>query len=432
MQRLITLSRAIDRDSLIERFQAVRRRTTSLCDPLSPEDMTVQVETCASPTKWHLAHTTWFFESFVLAQHEPGFAPYDERFNLIFNSYYRTMGERHPRHRRGVLTRPGIGEVIAFRDTVDERVVRLLRRCDGKTLEDAAPLIILGLNHEQQHQELLLTDIRLLLHANPLAPAYREREDQELPAPPARALAWTELEGGVVEIGAHPDEHEFFYDNEGPRHRRFLEPYALADRLTTNGEYLEFIEDRGYERPELWLDLGIDAAERGGWRHPMFWRRDGGSGWLEFTLDGLVTLDLNAPLSGVSFFEADAFARWRGARLPTEDEWEHAAADIPIDGSFIESGRLRPAPDPADGAPLRQMLGEAWQWTRSAHEPYPGYRPPPGAVGEYNGKFMCNQYVLRGGSCATSRSHIRRTYRNFFEPDARWQFAGVRLARSIR
>ncbi|MGP1309396.1 MAG: ergothioneine biosynthesis protein EgtB [Phycisphaerales bacterium] len=415
----------LDRGDIIERYRSVRGTTLRLCDPLSPEDMMVQVELCASPTKWHLAHTTWFFETFVLKQFEPGFARYNEAFAVLFNSYYHQAGERHPRGRRGLLTRPGLGEVMAFRDVVDDRVANLIRSCNNETLAQIAVLIELGLNHEQQHQELLLTDVKLLLDANPLRPAYSEA-DVPAPARPARPLGWVEHAGGVVRIGHEGDG--FAYDNETPSHRVFLEPFALADRPITAGEFAAFVADSGYKRSELWLDEGwtwLQSRER----RPRYWSRSDGDRWTEFTMFGQRPLDAHAPMCHLSFFEADAYARWAGARLPTEAEWEHAAADVDIEGNFLERGRLHPDSDDASG--LRQMFGDVWEWTRSAHEPYPGYAPPPGAIGEYNGKFMCGQFIARGGSCLTSRSHIRPTYRNFFEPGAQWQYTGVRLARSI-
>ncbi len=428
----------IDRRTLLDHHRRVRSTTIALCDPLSAEDMAVQVEPHASPAKWHLAHTTWFFETFVLEAHERGFTPYDERFRVLFNSYYHGVGEQHPRRRRGALTRPSIGEVMAYRDTIDERVAALLARCDEATLAVIAPLIELGLHHEQQHQELLLTDVKLLLAANPIRPRYREEPDDGLADPAARGtagpLGWIGFDAGVVAIGH--DGPGFAYDNEGPRHRRFLEPFELADRLVTNAELLAFVEDGGYRRPGPWLDDGWTWVRGGDRRHPEYWRR-GDDGWREFTLHGERPLDPEAPACHLSFFEADAYARWAGARLPTEGEWEHASEGEEIAGNLLESGRLHPAPAPAPtraagGGGLRQMFGDVWEWTRSAHEPYPGYRPEPGAIGEYNGKFMCGSFVLRGGSCATSRSHVRRTYRNFFAPGAVWQLTGLRLARSPR
>jgi len=414
----------------------VRDATVGLCDPLSNEDMVVQVAEEASPAKWHLAHTTWFFETLVLEEYEPGFQPYDETFRVLFNSYYRLLGERHPRRQRGLLTRPGVGEVLAYRDTVDERIVDLLRGATGAVFERLAPILRLGLNHEQQHQELLLTDIKLLLHANPLQPSYlidaADTEPSEDPGP----MRWIPYEAGVTEIGRDSAKHEngFAYDNETPRHRRFLEAFELASRLVTNGEFAEFISDGGYKNPALWLDDAWAVVQNEGWSSPLYWRRDSDNGWSEFTLSGRRPIDPNAPVSHLSFFEADAYARWASARLPTEAEWEHAAGPqwdrAMYAPGFLESGALSApglAPDPP---PVAQLAGALWQWTRSAHEPYPGYAPPMGAIGEYTGKFMNGQYVLRGGSFATPRDHIRVTYRNFFPPAARWQFAGLRLART--
>ncbi len=414
---------ACDRSSLIDRYRQIRALTLHLADPLSPEDMVVQAQPYASPTKWHLAHTTWFFETFVLSAHEQGFRAYDERFCVLFNSYYHTVGDQHPRPQRGALTRPGIGEVMAYRDTIDDRLTALMSACDDETIIAMAPLVELGLHHEQQHQELLLTDIKVVLHANPMRPCYREREIDSAQTE-SNALGWIDFEGGVVEVG-HGGQG-FAYDNEEPRHRRFLEPFKLADRLVTNGEYLEFIEDGGYDQPALWLDDGWTWLE-GQRRHPQYWSRDDDL-WREFTLDGERELNLNTPVCHLSFFEADAYARWAGCRLPTEGEWEHGAERQQIDGNFVESERLHPSA--ATGGGLRQMFGDVWEWTRSSHEPYPGYERPAGAIGEYNGKFMCGTFVLRGGSCATSASHVRRTYRNFFEPAAVWQFSGLRLATS--
>ena len=422
---------ALDQHSLIERFRGVRGTTMRLTEPLSAEDMVVQAAACASPTKWHLAHTTWFFETFVLGRFRRGYREYDERFGYLFNSYYNTVGPMHPRSYRGLLTRPGIGEVMAFRDTIDERVEALIGSCDDEeTYAELAEMIELGLHHEQQHQELVLTDAKLLLHANPLLPSYAETEAPGSAAE-AGAMGWLGFDGGVVEIGREGEG--FAYDNEGPRHRRFLEPYALADRTVTNAEFLAFVEDGGYERAALWLDEGWSWVGAHGVRHPLMWR-ESDDGWREFTLYGERALDPHAPACHLSFFEADAFARWSGARLPTEVEWEHACEGLPVEGCFVESRALHPigAGASTGTCALRGMFGSVWEWTRSAHEPFPGYAPPPGAIGEYNGKFMCGQFVLRGGSVATSVSHIRPTYRNFFEPDARWQFTGVRLARSTR
>lgn len=424
-----TMHSEVSAESLRRRFVDIRTASIRLADSLSPEDLSVQIELHASPGKWHLAHTTWFFEEFVLQPQEPSFAPYDPRFVRIFNSYYHTVGVQHPRARRGALTRPGLGEVLAYRDVVDDRIGRLLATCDDAALSDIAPILELGLQHEQQHQELLLTDIKLLFASNPLLPAYLERDHGEVSTQTTRSESeWCAFEGGVVEIGHGGDG--FAYDNEGPRHRRFLEPFELADRPIVNREFQAFIEDGGYTRPQLWLDEGWKwvSEQRS---HPAYWFKDSDGRWSEFTLRGEQPLAPDAPVAHISFYEADAYARWAGARLPTETEWEHAAQSVPIDGNFVERREFVPLPARDEPGSLRQMFGDVWEWTRSAHEPYPGYTPPQGAIGEYNGKFMCNSFVLRGGSCATPRSHIRCTYRNFFEPGAQWQFSGVRLARSL-
>jgi ergothioneine biosynthesis protein EgtB len=428
-----TAAIGIDRDDVIARYLGTRRQTNRLCEPLSAEDMTVQVAEIASPAKWHLAHTTWFFETFILKRFEENFAPYDPCFPLLFNSYYTTLGDRHPRDRRGLLTRPGVGEVFAFRDTVDERLVRLIERARDDQMVEIANLVRLGLEHERQHQELLLTDLKLLLHANPIQPAYLQAE----PAPHADPgpMRWLDVEQGVAEIGrAHACAwDDFAHDNEAPRHRVFIEPCRLASRLVTNAEYLEFIESGGYETQLLWLDDGWSTVQREGWTKPLYWER-GEHGWTEFTLYGRRPLEPGAPAAHLSFFEAEAFARWAGARLPTEAEWERIAEPhwdaAAAHGGFLESEAFHPAPD-APGASPASLAGRLWQWTRSAYEPYPGYAPPEGAEGEYNGKFMCGQFVLRGGSCLTPRESVRPTYRNFFYPNARWQFTGVRLARSV-
>lgn len=417
---------------LSQRYRTVRDLTLRLCDPLSSEDMTVQAHACASPTKWHLAHTTWFFETFILREYEANFQPYCEEFSVLFNSYYKGIGPQHPRAWRGVLTRPGIGEVMAYRDAVDDRICSLLDHVSSdERFAQIASLLILGLHHEQQHQELLLTDIKLLFHTIPQHPAYRSDLAAPMPSSATSEMHWVAFEEGVVEIG-----HEgsgFSYDNEGPRHRRFLEPFELASRPVSNAEYLRFVEDNGYQRHELWLDDGWTWAAQGH-AHPPYWHRLDDRTWIEFTLGGERPLDLHAPVSHLSFFEADAYARWAGARLPTEAEWEHAASDQPLEGNLLESHRLHPSRSEISfqthAIQLAQCFGDVWEWTRSAHEPYPGYAPPPGAIGEYNGKFMCGSFVLRGGSCLTSLSHLRSTYRNFLHPSARWQCSGLRLARS--
>lgn len=421
----------IECDPLISRFLATRELSVSLAEPLSPEDLVVQSIPSASPVKWHLAHTSWFFETLVLMEHMPGYEPRDEAFQYLFNSYYNSLGPQFPRHKRGLMTRPSVDEVLRYRAAVDEQVLKLLESAGEATLQEIAPILKIGTHHEQQHQELMLTDVQHLLSQSPLRPAYEPMPELTTPS---NAAGWTRFEGGVVQIGH--DGRGFAYDNEGPRHRVFLEPYELSNTLVTAGDYREFIDDGGYQRPELWLDAGYARVREEGWTCPMYWSNRS-SGWTRFSLHGELPFDPSLPVTHLSFFEAEAFARWAGARLPTEAEWELAAASTrpadspgsPLPGQFIDSGIRLPfrAPDPAEGP--ADMFGVCWQWTRSDYGPYPGYRPPQGALGEYNGKFMCGQFVLRGGSCATPRDHARLTYRNFFAPETRWQFTGLRLAR---
>jgi ergothioneine biosynthesis protein EgtB len=407
-------------EALLERrYALVRDQTVRLAAPLSEEDACVQSMPDASPAKWHLAHTTWFFETFVLEPREEGFKPFHDAFRVLFNSYYNGVGEQHPRSMRGMLTRPSLAEVLAYREDVDRRMLDLLR---GRA-DDAAvhAVVTLGLHHEQQHQELLLTDIKHLLSLNPLHPVYAAAAGASGTAPP---LEWASFDGGLASLG-----HEgtgFAFDNETPRHRAHLEPFSLASRLATNGEYLRFVEEGGYVKPALWLSEGWNWLRDNRISQPLYWSRSGGA-WREFTLSGERPLDPSLPAVHLSYFEADAFARWAGARLPTEAEWEHAAQSRAVEGNFQESGRLHPAA--ADGEGLAQLFGDAWEWTQSSYSPYPGFRAADGAIGEYNGKFMVNQYVLRGGSCATPAGHVRASYRNFFPTYARWQFSGVRLAR---
>ncbi|HEX6059869.1 MAG TPA: ergothioneine biosynthesis protein EgtB [Gemmatimonadaceae bacterium] len=412
--------------TLARAYDAVRARTEALAAPLEVEDQVVSSMPDVSPTKWHLAHTSWFFETFVLAEHEPAYRPPDPRYAYLFNSYYVQAGERHCRAQRGLATRPTVHEVLAYRAHVDEAMRRLLERIAGDAEHPAAATIELGLHHEQQHQELLLTDIKHVLWTNPLRPAYRD-------ARPERARGTAPLRWHAGAAGVHAIGHEgggFAYDNEGPRHRVYLEPYRLASRLVTNGEFLEFVADGGYRRPELWLSAGLAAARERGWEAPLYWERGGDGGWTEFTLAGTRAIEgaaLEDPVCHVSYYEADAFARWAGRRLPTEFEWEVAARGAALDGRFVEGGRFHPGPATGDDV-LEQLYGDVWQWTGSAYVGYPNYRPSSGAIGEYNGKWMADQWVLRGASCATPRSHARVTYRNFFPSDARWQFSGIRLA----
>jgi ergothioneine biosynthesis protein EgtB len=407
--------------ALANSYRAVRERTLALASPLSAEDCCVQSMPDASPTKWHLGHTTWFFETFVLERWEADFKPFNPAFRVLFNSYYNTVGDKHPRAQRGMLTRPNLKIVLAYRADIDQRLQGLFTTgCDDIEM---ATLVELGLQHEQQHQELILTDIKHLLSCNPLLPAYQV----ELPTasrPPASR--WLAFAGGITEIG-HSGKG-FCYDNETPRHRVYLQAYQLATRLVTNGEYAAFVAAGGYSDPACWLSEGWDWRVTQARAHPLYWQGSTAQ-WQEFTLSGLLPLNSHLPVVHVSYFEADAYARWAGARLPTEAEWEHAATNLPVRGHFAD-GQF-PHPRPASEQGLTQMFGDTWEWTSSSYAPYPGFRVGPGAVGEYNGKFMVNQYVLRGGSCATPLSHIRASYRNFFPASACWQFSGIRLAQDV-
>jgi ergothioneine biosynthesis protein EgtB len=412
--------------TLAQRFDAVRAQTEHLCVPLDTEDYVVSSMADVSPTKWHLAHTSWFFETFVLGPHAPEYVSPNPRYAYLFNSYYVQAGERHCRAKRGLVTRPTVREVFEYRAHVNEAMRDLLERLRDDPQHPAHRLIELGLHHEQQHQELLVTDIKHVFWMNPLRPVYRER-------PQGASLATTELKWRSFAGGVHRVGHEgdgFAFDNEGPAHREFLEDFVLASRLVTNGEYLEFMRDGGYERSELWLSPGLAIVQDGGWKAPFYWEREGDD-WTEFTLAGTRPVALNEPVCHVSYYEADAFARWAKRRLPTEAEWEVAARGAPVEGTFVESERFHPAPARAmrDGEhALAQLYGDVWQWTQSAYVGYPGFKPDTGAIGEYNGKWMADQWVLRGASCATPESHARLTYRNFFPSDARWQFMGIRLA----
>jgi ergothioneine biosynthesis protein EgtB len=405
--------------SLHGAFASVRQASLALCAPLTVEDHSLQAMADASPAKWHLAHTTWFFETFLLSEHLPGYATANPAFRNLFNSYYNAVGDRPLRAMRHVLSRPTLDDVHAYRAHVDEAMGRLLAQ---ELPTEVLDLVELGMNHEQQHQELILTDVKYGLAANPLRPAYcEERVEESLASAPA--ITWSAYPEGVYAVGHAGDE--FAFDNEGPRHNVYVEPFRLASRLVTNGEYLEFMRGGGYETPALWLSEGWDCARANQWSAPLYWEKRDGE-WWNYTLDGMRPVRAEEPVCHVSHFEADAFAHWAGARLPTEAEWEIAAQGCEVKGNLLESGSLHPRVA-ADHEGLTQMFGDAWEWTGSAYLPYPGYKPATGAVGEYNGKFMSNQMVLRGGSCATPQSHIRSTYRNFFPSHARWQFMGIRL-----
>lgn len=428
-----------DPPTLAHRYAAVRRQSLALAAPLDEADCQVQSMPDASPVKWHLAHTTWFFETFVLAPHVPGFRPFDASFRVLFNSYYNGIGAQHPRHQRGLVTRPGLETVRAWRAVVDAQMAGLMQAPLPPAL---AALVELGLQHEQQHQELILTDLLHLLSCNPLAPAYLP-PTPEVAAPPAPALPlrWLAHPGGVEQTGAAAEG--FAFDNERPRHAVLLQPHALASRPVSQGDWAAFVADSGYADPRWWMSAGWDWVRSQRIAAPLHWRGDGAAGFQQFTLHGLQPLQADAPVAHISWYEADAYARWHAAqhpasppsRLPTEAEWEAAAQALGsqalADGNFLETGALqpRPAPQTLADAPLQQLFGDVWEWTASPYTAYPGFRTADGAVGEYNGKFMVNQMVLRGGSCATPRSHIRASYRNFFPTDARWQFSGLRLAR---
>lgn len=414
-------------------FQRVRAFSEQLCKPLTIEDYGLQSVVEASPPKWHLAHVSWFYETFLLRPLLSGYQPFHPRFDYLFNSYYEQTGSGFwPRHERGLLSRPTVAEVYDYRRHVDVAIARLIAECTVRDWPTVASRLRIGLNHEQQHQELLLTDIKRHFAHNPLRPAYRE----DLPASPLAApapLQWLDFAGQLIEIGAEVRADAFFYDNEAPRHRVFLEPFALADRLVTNGEFSAFVADGGYENTALWLSDGWATVRQRNWRHPLYWER-AGDDWQSMTLAGMRPLNPAEPVCHVSYYEADAFATWAGKRLPSEAEWELAATGHPVTGNFVDDGWLQPRPsavaENAQPPEIKQLFGDVWEWTGSAYLGYPGYRAAPGALGEYNGKFMCNQMVLRGGSCATSRDHVRATYRNFFYPHERWQFQGFRLAES--
>ena len=404
-------------------YRSVRARSREICRPLAIEDYVIQSMADVSPPKWHLAHVTWFFENFLLLPFLPGYRAFHPEYGYLFNSYYETVGRFFPRLQRGLLSRPTVDEIFRYRDHVDAHMRALLESTPVDVWDEIAARVTLGLHHEQQHQELLLTDIKHILATNPLRPSYcpgvAAGRDESAPR-----LEWNGWPAGVYEIGH--DGSGFAFDNERPRHRVYLNAFRIASRLVTNGEYLEFMEAGGYGHPALWLSQGWQAVQEKGWKAPLYWERVEGR-WHAMTLAGMRPVNEHEPVCHVSCFEADAYARWRGRRLPSEAEWEVTARLLPVAGNFADSGRLHPAPAQDASAPA-QMFGDAWEWTQSAYGPYPGYRPLAGALGEYNGKFMSSQYVLRGGSCASPAGHLRATYRNFFYPGDRWQFSGIRLA----
>jgi ergothioneine biosynthesis protein EgtB len=429
-------------ERLRDRFHQLRNFTSGLCADLEPEDCVVQSMPDVSPTKWHLAHTTWFFETFILNKFVPGYRAEIPEYAYLFNSYYNAAGDMHRRDLRGLISRPTLRQALRYRASIDSHIDDLLSSPDESLLDQMEPILVLGIHHEQQHQELLITDIKHVFAQNPLNPVFRAGRARSSSAPksstggsPIPPDQFVEFDERIVEIGHNGDG--FAYDNEGPRHQALVPAFSLATRPVTNGEFIAFVDDNGYGRPEFWLSLGWITVNEQRWNAPLYWtKRDGA--WWNFTLSGLRPIDQSEPVTHVSYFEADAYANWAGARLPTEFEWERAALSCPIEGNFVETELFHPVAVASDvvedkpGKTLHQMFGDVWEWTRSAYSPYPGYRAAPGALGEYNGKFMCNQYVLRGGSCATSRTHIRRTYRNFFQPEKRWQFTGIRLARDTQ
>jgi len=419
------------KEDLLARFHEVRNFTGKLSANLAPEDCVVQSMPDVSPTKWHLAHTTWFFETFILKKWVPGYRDAVPEYAYLFNSYYNAAGTMHRRDLRGLISRPTVEQTKKYRASIDADIDELISGADEKLFGEIEPILTLGIHHEQQHQELLITDIKHVFAQNPLHPVFRDKNAAPRSKPIAQGHPqFVEFDEATIEIGH--DGNGFCYDNEEPRHRALVLPFSLANRLVTNREYREFMTDNGYKRSELWLSLGWMTVNEQQWHAPFYWiERDGE--WWNFTLSGLRKVEPDEPVTHLSYFEADAYAKWAGARLPTEFEWERAAARLEMDGNFVETEQFHPMPlmeAPRDGQ-FAKMFGDVWEWTRSSYSPYPGYHAGPGALGEYNGKFMCNQYVLRGGSCATSRSHIRKTYRNFFQPEKRWQFMGIRLARDL-
>lgn len=423
--------------SLADQYLVTRQLSIEIASPLSNEDMQLQSMPDASPIKWHLAHTTWAFETFILTSLLPDYAQFDKHFEYLFNSYYNAIGKQFSRAKRGLLSRPDIDEVIKYRQHVDNAILKWLAETENTPLsknkyKEAYDLLLLLINHEQQHQELMLTDIQHALSVNPCNPVYRITKKIEHQSSP---LNWVDFDGGLTQIG-HQNEH-FYFDNEGPRHQYFIDPFKFASRLVSCGEYLDFIENGGYQESSFWLSEAWGKINEENLKAPLYWQKQAGK-WFQFTLSGLQPLDLNAPLSCINYFEANAYANSINKRLPTEQEWEVAARSMELVGSFYHPDKLTPtctrnsdSQSDTSSPQLEQMFGELWQWTSSSYNAYPGFRPSTGAIGEYNGKFMVNQYVLRGGSFATQLGHIRASYRNFFYPNASWQYSGIRLAESL-
>lgn len=422
----------MERLTLKQFYGKVRKTSAALCHPLQTEDYVVQPIDDVSPPKWHLGHTTWFFETVILQEFAPNYRPFHELYNYVFNSYYESFGKRIERPRRGTHSRPTVKEIFSYRAAIDERMIELFEKLPESRWEEFAKLVVLGLNHEQQHQELMVTDIKYIFAWSPLLPIYQKAPTQDVRLHVAAASRYLPFEGGIVELGYN--QEGFCWDNEKPVHQVLLAPFKLQNRPVTNGEYLEFINGGGYRDFRHWLSDGWTIINEQGWQHPLYWRQLDGK-WHIMTMAGLRELAPDEPACHVSFYEADAYARWAKKRLPTEAEWEHAARSSGVDaagGNFLDDQRFHPRPTSnangqAENSPL-QMMGDVWEWTASAYQPYPGFQQEAGALGEYNAKFMSNQMVLRGGSCATPRDHIRITYRNFFQSDKRWQFTGIRLA----
>jgi ergothioneine biosynthesis protein EgtB len=420
-------------DQLVAHFHHVRAQTESICEPLESEDFVVQSMPDASPLRWHLAHTTWFFETFILREYSEScsmrYEPLDDRYRDLFNSYYNHVGKPFERAKRGVLSRPTVSEVLEYRNHVDHSIKQLLKKASPDQFARISRLMLLGIHHEQQHQELMITDLKHAWSHSPLFPQLVSPVDAAS-VDSVEAIKWIGFDEGIYEIGY--GGNEFHFDNEAPQHRFFAESFEIAHRLATCGDYLEFIAAGGYQKPEYWLSMGWEFVNQNSVEAPLYWWKENGQ-WYCYTLAGVRPVDLNEPLTHISYFEADAFAKWSGCVLPSEQQWEIAANSAAIEGTFLESNQFHPQQIKAagEGAEFLGLFGSTWQWTSSQYVAYPGYCAPPGAIGEYNGKFMCNQFVLRGGSCATPRSHIRRSYRNFFPPETRWQFTGLRLARYL-